>query len=64
MAEILLSTLCAAICRLANCRDTALIIISAYATDARLVLVQEKVSETSNEITAMPKLLDCLALEA
>lgn len=34
--------------------------ISAYATEARIVLGQEKVSEKSNEITAIPKLLDWL----
>jgi len=32
--------------------------ISAFATEARIVLGQEKVSEKSNEITAIPKLLD------
>ena len=37
--------------------------ISAYATDARLVLAQAKVTEKSNEITAIPKLLDWLDLE-
>lgn len=34
--------------------------ISAYATEACLVLAQEKVSEKSNEITAIPKLLEWL----
>lgn len=34
--------------------------ISAYATEARLVLGQEKVSDKSNEITAVPILLDNL----
>ncbi len=34
--------------------------ISAYATEAHLVLAQEKVSEKSNEITAIPKLLEWL----
>lgn len=34
--------------------------ISAYATEARLVLAQEKVSEKSNEITAIPELLEWL----
>lgn len=37
--------------------------ISAYATGARLVLAQEKVSEKSNEITAIPTLLDWLDLK-
>jgi len=36
--------------------------ISAYATEARLVLVQEKVDEKSNEITAIPSLLGWLDL--
>jgi predicted transposase YbfD/YdcC len=36
--------------------------ISAYATDARLVLAQEKVEEKSNEITAIPTLLKWLDL--
>ncbi len=34
--------------------------ISAYATEARIVLGQEKVSNKSNEITAIPKMLDWL----
>ena len=34
--------------------------VSAFATDARVVLAQEKVSDKSNEITAIPKLLDLL----
>ena len=37
--------------------------VSAYATEARLVLGQEKVSEKSNEITAIPELLKCLDLK-
>ena len=37
--------------------------ISAYATEARLVLAQEKVSEKNNEITAIPTLLDWLDLK-
>lgn len=36
--------------------------VSAYAAEARLVLAQEKVSEKSNEITAIPKLLEWLDL--
>lgn len=36
--------------------------ISAFATEARLVLAQEKVSAKSNEITAIPKLLEYLDL--
>ena len=34
--------------------------ISAFATEARIVLGQEKVSEKSNEITAIPRMLDWL----
>ena len=37
--------------------------ISAYATEARLVLAQEKVTEKSNEITAIPTLLEWLDLK-
>lgn len=36
--------------------------VSAYATESRLVLAQEKVSEKSNEITAIPALLKRLDL--
>ena len=34
--------------------------ISAFATESRIVLGQEKVSDKSNEITAIPKMLDWL----
>jgi predicted transposase YbfD/YdcC len=34
--------------------------VSAYASEARLILAQAKVSDKSNEITAIPELLDCL----
>jgi len=34
--------------------------VSAFATEARLVLGQEKVSQKSNEITAIPKLIEAL----
>lgn len=37
--------------------------ISAYATEMRLVLAQEKVFDKSNEITAIPKLLEWLDLK-
>jgi predicted transposase YbfD/YdcC len=37
--------------------------VSAYATEVRLVLAQEKVSEKSNEITAIPNLLQWLDLK-
>lgn len=40
----------------------ALHMVSAYATDLRLVLCQQKVYEKSNEITAIPSLLDTLDL--
>lgn len=38
-------------------------VVSAFATEARVVLGQEKVSEKSNEITAIPKLLDLLDIK-
>ena len=38
--------------------QSALHTVSAFATEARMVLGQEKVSEKSNEITAIPKLLE------
>lgn len=37
--------------------------VSAYATDARLVLAQEKVSEKSNEIKAIPEVLEWLDIK-
>lgn len=37
--------------------------VSAFATEARLVLAQQKVDEKSNEITAIPLLLDLLSLQ-
>ena len=37
--------------------DKMLHVVSAFATEARIVLGQEKVFEKSNEITAIPKLL-------
>jgi predicted transposase YbfD/YdcC len=37
--------------------------VNAFSTDARIVLGQEKVSDKSNEITAIPKLLDCLDIK-
>lgn len=37
-------------------------LVSAFASEARIVLGQRKVSEKSNEITAIPSLLDCLDL--
>jgi predicted transposase YbfD/YdcC len=38
-------------------------LVAAFATTSRLVLGQEAVSETSNEVTAIPKLLERLAAE-
>ena len=43
--------------------QSAIHMVSAFATSSKLVLGQEKVYEKSNEITAIPKLLDLLALE-
>ena len=37
--------------------------VNAFASDARIVLGQEKVSEKSNEITAIPKLLEWLDIK-
>ena len=42
--------------------SSAIHMVSAFATQARLVLAQQKVDEKSNEITAIPKLLDLLDL--
>lgn len=42
---------------------SAIHMVSAFASEARLVLAQQKVADKSNEITAIPKLLDLLALE-
>jgi predicted transposase YbfD/YdcC len=43
--------------------QSAIHMVSAFATSSKLVLGQEKVHEKSNEITAIPKLLDLLAIE-
>lgn len=43
--------------------DKMLHVVSAFATEARVVLGQEKVSDKSNEITAIPKLLDLLDIK-
>ena len=45
------------------CGMSAIHMVSAFATGARLVLAQQKVDEKSNEITAIPKLLDLLDLK-
>lgn len=52
---------------LCNSRDngsdlSAIHLVSAFATSSRLVLAQQKVDDKSNEITAIPKLLDLLEL--
>jgi predicted transposase YbfD/YdcC len=41
---------------------SAIHMVSAYASESRLVLAQQKITEKSNEITAIPKLLDMLHL--
>jgi predicted transposase YbfD/YdcC len=46
-----------------NDQGSMLHMISAYSTELRLVLGQEKVSDKSNEITAIPKLLEWLDLK-
>lgn len=43
--------------------QSAIHMVSAFATSSKLVLGQEKVNKKSNEITAIPKLLDLLAIE-
>ena len=43
--------------------DKPLHVVSAFASECRLVLAQEKVSEKSNEITAIPALLEVLDVE-
>ena len=43
--------------------SSAIHMVSAFATGARLVLAQQTVDEKSNEITAIPKLLDLLDLK-
>lgn len=43
--------------------QSAVHLISAFATSLKLILAQEKVSEKSNEITAIPKLLEILEIK-
>lgn len=43
--------------------QSAIHMVSAFATATKLVLGQQKVNEKSNEITAIPKLLDLLSLK-
>jgi predicted transposase YbfD/YdcC len=54
-------TLCNSIDKV--CGTSAIHMVSAFATGARLVLAQQKVDEKSNEIVAIPKLLDLLDLK-
>ena len=46
-----------------NCGEMAIHMVSAFATRLGVVLGQEKVSAKSNEITAIPELLDALYLK-
>jgi len=43
--------------------QSAIHMVSAFATGTKLVLGQEKISDKSNEITAIPKLLDMLDIK-
>ena len=54
-------TLCNSIDKQNN--TSAIHMVSAFATNARLILAQQKVDEKSNEILAIPKLLDLLDLK-
>ena len=54
-------TLCNSMNKLTG--TSAIHMVSAFATEARLVLAQQKVDAKSNEITAIPKLLDLLDLK-
>jgi len=45
-----------------SCSKSAIHLVSAYASDNRVCLGQEAVHEKSNEITAIPKLLEILTL--
>lgn len=54
-------TLCNSIDKMKG--TSAIHMVSAFATKARLVLAQQAVSEKSNEITAIPKLLNLLDLQ-
>lgn len=51
------------LCNSADSATTAIHMVSAYATQARLVLAQEKVAEKSNEITAIPALLKLIDIK-
>lgn len=52
------------LCGSASQSRKAFHLVSAYATQNRLCLAQQCVSEKSNEITAIPALLDMLAIES
>ena len=54
-------TLCGSIDKQSNLLPIHM--VSAFATNARLILAQQKVDEKSNEISAIPKLLDLLDLK-
>lgn len=47
-----------------TCSKSAIHLVSAYASENRICLGQEAVHEKSNEITAIPKLLDILTIKA
>jgi predicted transposase YbfD/YdcC len=53
------------LCNSMNKQDNiaAIHMVSAFATHARLILAQQKIDDKSNEITAIPKLLDLLDLK-
>jgi hypothetical protein len=53
-----------AVCGSATGGESAIHMVSAFATELGVVLGQEKVAAKSNEITAIPELLDALYLKA
>jgi predicted transposase YbfD/YdcC len=63
LKEVMLLVVCATIARCDDRRKglKALHTLSAYATSARLILAQLSVPEKTNEITAIPDILDELA---
>jgi predicted transposase YbfD/YdcC len=52
------------LCGSVSAKRTAFHMVSAYATQNRLCLAQQCVDEKSNEITAIPALLDMLAIQS
>lgn len=46
----------------ADGRGSPIHLVSAFATECRLVLVQQKADDKNNEITAIPELLDALLI--